>query len=274
VALFPQDGQDPDTLLRHADMAMYAAKEAGRDTLRYYTPEMNVLAMERLTLERDLRRALQDDPAQLVLLPAAVDAASGAVSAARRWCAGSIRSGLMLPGEFIPLAERSGLIVELGRWVLAEACAEQARWAKTACSCRYRSICPRTAGAQRSAALCAGLLQRHGLKGALELELTEGALMKEDDHHLQAFNGLVALGCRFALDDFGTGYSSLSRCGASRSAASRSTEALSAPCPVIPTMKPWCAPPCRWRATWAWMWWPKAWKPRRKAIACSSWAAR
>jgi predicted signal transduction protein with EAL and GGDEF domain len=78
VALFPQDGQDPDTLLRHADMAMYAAKEAGRDTLRYYTPEMNVLAMERLTLERDLRRALQDDPAQLVLhYQPQVDAASG-----------------------------------------------------------------------------------------------------------------------------------------------------------------------------------------------------
>ncbi|WP_287879097.1 EAL domain-containing protein [Aquitalea sp.] len=215
VALFPQDGQDPDTLLRHADMAMYAAKEAGRDTLRYYSPEMNVLAMERLTLERDLRRALQDDPAQLVLhYQPQVDAASGTCvgcEALVRWQ--HPQRGLMLPGEFIPLAERSGLIVELGRWVLAEACAEQARWSDAGMQLPVSvNLSPIQLERSDLQPYVKGLLQRHGLmKGALELELTEGALMKEDDHHLQAFNGLVALGCRFALDDFGTGYSSLSR---------------------------------------------------------------
>jgi EAL domain-containing protein (putative c-di-GMP-specific phosphodiesterase class I) len=111
-------------------MAMYAAKEAGRDTLRYYTPEMNVLAMERLTLERDLRRALQDDPGQLVLYyQPQIDAVSGqciGCEALVRWQHPVAWPDA--PGEFIPLAERSGLIVELGRWVLAEACAEQASW--------------------------------------------------------------------------------------------------------------------------------------------------
>jgi diguanylate cyclase (GGDEF)-like protein len=214
VALFPQDGQDPDTLLRHADMAMYAAKEAGRDTLRYYTPEMNVLAMERLTLERDLRRALQDDPAQLVLYyqpqlmpPAALCRlrGAGALAASGAW---PDVAGRIHPAGRAQRADCRAGALGAGRGLRRAGPLERCRHAAAGIG---QSVA-HPAGAQRSAALCAGLLQRHGLmKGALELELTEGALMKEDDHHLQAFNGLVALGCRFALDDFGTGYSSLSR---------------------------------------------------------------
>ena len=215
VALYPQDGQDPDTLLRHADMAMYAAKEAGRDTLRYYTPEMNVLVLERLTLERDLRRALQDEPGQLVLYyQPQIDAVSGqciGCEALVRWLH-PVR-GFMPPGEFIPLAERSGLIVELGRWVLAQACAEQASWRAHGLQLPVSvNISPVQLERSDLQPYVQGLMQRYGLKdGALELELTEGALMHEESHHLDVFHALVALGCRFALDDFGTGYSSLSR---------------------------------------------------------------
>ena len=215
VALFPQDGQDPDTLLRHADMAMYAAKQAGRDTLRYYSPEMNTQAMERLTLERDLRRALLDDPAQLVLYyQPQLDADTGrciGCEALVRW-RHPLR-GLMLPGEFIGLAERSGLIVELGRWVLAEACAEQARWAAAGLLLPVSvNLSPVQLERSDLTPYVRGLVQRYQIApGMLELELTEGALMNEDARYLEVFHALMQLGCRFALDDFGTGYSSLSR---------------------------------------------------------------
>jgi len=215
VALFPQDGQDPDTLLRRADMAMYAAKEGGRNALRYYAPEMNIQAQERLTLERDLRRALQDDPEQLVLYyQPQVDTASGACigcEALVRWQ--HPQRGLMLPGEFISLAERSGLIIELGRWVLAAACAEQARWVASGLQLPVSvNLSPLQLERSDLRPYVQGLLQRYQVPlGALELELTEGALMNEDLHYRAAFNDLVQLGCRFALDDFGTGYSSLSR---------------------------------------------------------------
>jgi len=215
VALFPQDGSDPDTLLQHADLAMYAAKGAGRDTMRFYSAQMNANALERLTLEQDLHRALLEDPAQFLLhFQPQIDASSGlcvGCEALVRW-QHPVR-GLLMPGGFIPLAERSGLIVPLGLWVLTEACRQSVEWAEAGIHLPISvNVSPVQLARSDLPQVVAGLFRAYQVApGAIELELTESALMDDDDQNLSHFHALLALGCSFALDDFGTGYSSLSR---------------------------------------------------------------
>ena len=215
VALYPEHGGDPDTLLRHADLAMYAAKAAGRDNVCVYAPEMNANALERLTLEQDLRRALADDSRQLVLhYQPQVDAISGrcvGCEALVRWQ--HPQRGLLMPGEFIGLAERSGLIVPLGLWVLAEACRQYGRWAEAGQVLPISvNLSPVQLGRRDLPGYVEALFAAHAIPpGAIELELTESTLMDDSAENLDRFHALMAHGCRFALDDFGTGYSSLSR---------------------------------------------------------------
>ncbi|WP_293766290.1 EAL domain-containing protein [uncultured Aquitalea sp.] len=215
VALYPDDGRDAEQLLRHADLAMYAAKAAGRDTLRYFAARMNEQAVERLTLERDLRRALQDDISQFFLhFQPQVDAQNGRIvgcEALVRWR--HPQRGLMMPGDFIELAERTGLIVPLGKQVLNLACLQYEAWARRG---QPLPVSVNLSLLQMERSDLAGHV-RHLLTlyqvppGGLELELTESAVMNDSEESLQRFQSLKEMGCRFAVDDFGTGHSSLAR---------------------------------------------------------------
>lgn len=212
IAVFPDDGADAATLIKHADTAMYDAKSHGRNGCRYYNPTLTAEAVHRVELEAGLRRALERDEFVLMYQPQ-VDARSGrmtAVEALVRWQPPG--GGLVPPMEFIPFAEECGLIDAIGAWVLQRACRDAAAW-------RARGLALRVAVNLSSMQFRAcGLLDTvrdalatSGLPaGQLELEITESALMADDDATHSTLDALRALGIDIALDDFGTGYSSLS----------------------------------------------------------------
>ncbi|WP_043306861.1 bifunctional diguanylate cyclase/phosphodiesterase [Pseudomonas sp. ML96] len=209
VSVFPQDGDDFATLLKHAETAMYQAKAAGRSVCRFFDARMNADARASLELEQDLRRALLCREFELHYQPV-IDLQSArllAVEALLRWR--HPEQGLLGPDRFIPLAEQSGLIVELGAWVLDEACRQASLW-QAAGLPRFAVAVNLSAVQFRRGepeALVREALRRYALPpSCLELELTESTLL-EDCRHLES---LKALGVRLAIDDFGTGYSSLS----------------------------------------------------------------
>ncbi|MET0322832.1 MAG: EAL domain-containing protein [Duganella sp.] len=208
IGMFPGDGDDIDTLLRHADLAMYHVKSNGRNGFEFFSPEMNRHIHERVTLEEQLRRALAQR--QFVLAyEAQVDIATGQPTAAEallRW-RHPVR-GLLRPEQFIGVAEDAGLMVPIGDWVLAQACAEAARWRAAghplvvAVNLSRTQFLQKNLVAQVAAALAASRLPA----GLLELELTEAILMRHDGAAGAILASLRALGVRLALDDFGTGY--------------------------------------------------------------------
>ncbi|HUP31273.1 MAG TPA: EAL domain-containing protein [Usitatibacter sp.] len=212
ISLYPQDGPDVQTLLKYADAAMYRAKSQGRNTFQFFTAEMNDLANERLSMEQSLRRALDRGELLLHYQPR-VNLRTGnvhAVEALLRWQ--HPERGLVLPDRFIPLAEETGLIVQIGEWVLQEACAEAARWSRA-------GLPPVTMSVNLSARQLwgTGLVRRvgeiahaNGMSGRLELELTESMVMHDADTVVSVLEAFRAIGVRTSLDDFGTGYSSLS----------------------------------------------------------------
>jgi diguanylate cyclase (GGDEF)-like protein/PAS domain S-box-containing protein len=209
-ALYPDDGTDADTLLKHADTAMYEAKNAGRNGFKRYASTMTSEASERVTLEASLRRALERRELELHYQPVVrlSDRQVLGAEALLRWR--HPERGLVSPAEFIPLAEATGLIVPIGEWVLGEACREAARW---------RSVPPVNVGVNLSArqfrndALAEtvrGALAASGLAGGrLVLEITETLLMENPEASRRLLEPLKASGVRVVLDDFGTGYSSL-----------------------------------------------------------------
>ncbi len=209
IALAPQDGGDLDQLIKNADLAMYAAKADGRRTYRFFEPAMDARAKERLILEQDLRQALMDGNFEVQYQPL-VNLRSNQITgceALLRWR--HPERGMVSPAEFIPVAEDTGLINQLGEWVLATACAEAANWpnhvriAVNVSPVQFRSP---TFGLKVAAALSASGV----LPNRLELEITEAVLIRDDETALGILHQLRALGVRIALDDFGTGYSSLS----------------------------------------------------------------
>lgn len=213
IALHPQDGATSGELLKNADAAMYRAKGSGRGTYRFFTPELNHQLEQRLMLETRLRGALARNELSVHYQPQA-DCSEGVVvgsEALLRWQSPEL--GAIQPDHFIPLAEESGLIIEIGSWVLEEACKEARRWhdagypqLHVSVNLSMRQFHHRDLVATvRNALNIAGLPPR-----ALELELTESILMKDVDHVAETLRQLKALGVRIALDDFGTGYSSLS----------------------------------------------------------------
>ncbi|MFT3956945.1 MAG: EAL domain-containing protein [Piscinibacter sp.] len=212
VAVFPDDATDLDTLMRHADTAMYQAKAAGRDGAQFFTAEMTERAQARLQLESDLRRAV--DLQQFVLhWQPRLDATRGTlcgVEGLLRWAHPT--RGLVAPGEFIAVLEETGLIVRLGQWVIEEACRQAARWREQqlpffGVSINLSALQLREAGLPD---LVSGCLHRHRLPtGQLELELTESMVMSDAEGHLRQMHALRALGVKLSIDDFGTGYSSL-----------------------------------------------------------------
>ncbi|AIN58271.1 putative bifunctional diguanylate cyclase/phosphodiesterase [Pseudomonas soli] len=212
LAWCPQHGEDADSLLRHADTAMYAAKEAGRDAWRPYHPDMTERLQQRLELERNLRRALEHNEFELWYQPK-VDLFSGqleGVEALLRWR--DPEHGLVSPGAFIPLAERTGLIIPLGERVLELACAQLAEWRADDGLPGPLAINVAALQIERSdyVTSLASALERHGLPAnLLEVEITESLLMESQQQACAVLAQLQAMGVATAVDDFGTGYSSL-----------------------------------------------------------------
>ena len=212
ITMFPSDGHDGETLLRNADTAMYRAKDHGRDNYQLYTAAMNQRVMERLSFEQSLRHALARDELKVFYQPI-IDIASGRVTAAEalvRWF--HPERGVIMPDEFIPLAEETGLIVELGEVVLRESCKQVAEWRKEGIELSRVAVnlSARQLQQEDLVARIAGIVKETGVPAdVLQLEITEGAVLRNVDYAISMLNQLREMGVGIALDDFGTGYSSL-----------------------------------------------------------------
>jgi len=209
ISLSPQDSDNPDELLKNADLALYRAKADGRGTYRFFETGMDARAQARRLLEMDLRAALQRDEFQPYYQPIR-DVASGRVvafEALLRW--NHPQRGLIAPINFIPLAEETGLIVQLGEFMLRSACADAATWpddidvAVNLSPVQFKN--PNLIASVTEALTASGLAARR-----LELEITESVLLQNSEATLTTLHELRAMGVRISLDDFGTGYSSLS----------------------------------------------------------------
>ena len=209
IALAPQHGGDLDQILKNADLAMYAAKSAGRRTYRFFEPAMDAQVKARRKLEMDLRQAITDRALEVYYQPciSLEDNKITGCEALLRWH--HPERGTIPPAEFIPIAEDTGLINQLGEWVLTTACAEAATWPediKLAVNVSPVQFKSGTLALKIVAALAASGLAAN----RLELEITEAVLIRDDEAALAILHQLRAIGVRIALDDFGTGYSSLS----------------------------------------------------------------
>ncbi|PLX94201.1 MAG: hypothetical protein C0619_03355 [Desulfuromonas sp.] len=213
IALYPIDGTDESTLLRNADTAMYVAKERGRNTYQFYSEEMNMQAVERLTLETHLRRAFKLNEFTLFYQPQ-LDLETGRMTgmeALLRW--NHPERGMISPATFIPLAEESGLIVPLGEWVLRTACAQAKAWQDEGFPVMRLGVNLSARQFQQPdlVAKVEEILLETGLAAdCLELELTESAIMESPTEAILTLTDLRVRGVHLAIDDFGTGYSSLS----------------------------------------------------------------
>ncbi|MFO1430175.1 MAG: EAL domain-containing protein [Candidatus Competibacteraceae bacterium] len=213
ISIYPDDGQDVETLLRNADTAMYFAKQNGRNRYQFFTPVMNSRAYEYLMMQNHLRRALEREEFELNYQPQ-VDLKRGMIVGAEallRWRHPEL--GMIAPSQFIPIAEESGLIVPIGEWVMHEACRQGRLWQEA-------RLPPLTIAINLSAAQFRKGDIVHNIERAfrenrldpsrLELELTEGTVMQNAEEAIRILRELKAMGIKLSIDDFGTGYSSLS----------------------------------------------------------------
>ena len=213
ISIYPNDGKDTDTLIKSADTAMYHVKDSGRNTYQFFEPDMNVLVVERHSIEEGLRRALEEQEFVVYYQPKInLDTATiSGVEALVRWQ--HPQRGLVLPEQFIWIAEDCGLIVSIGAWVLRTACQHAKSW-------QDAGLLPVPVAVNISAVqfghkdfleMVSGTLKDTGLAPCyLELELTENVLMHDTNATVSVLEALKAMGVRLAIDDFGTGYSSLS----------------------------------------------------------------
>ena len=212
ISIYPDDGEDPATLLRNADTAMYHAKDRGRNNYQFFTSAMNLAVQERMTLENDLRLGLERGEFELHYQPQ-VDGTDGITlgfEALIRWR--HPERGLIAPNQFIPVAEETGLIVPIGAWVLQEACMQAKKWHDS--GRQELVMCVNLSARQfQEEALSEHIesaLTNSGLSPEyLELELTESILMVNPGNAIELLQRLAGFGIRMAIDDFGTGYSSL-----------------------------------------------------------------
>jgi diguanylate cyclase (GGDEF)-like protein len=212
TSIYPDDGREPDVLLRHADIALYHAKQRGRDCNEFFDSSLNQRMQARVSLENSLRQALGTPQLSLHYQPK-VNTETGALTgmeALVRWEHPTL--GRIPPSDFIPVAEESGLILPLGEWILGEACRQTARWAASGlrdlvCAVNLSALQLRQTDFTK---VVARTLTAAGLPAScLQLELTESVLM-ENSEHIRLLEALKDLGITLAVDDFGTGYSSLS----------------------------------------------------------------
>ncbi|MDP4918093.1 MAG: EAL domain-containing protein, partial [Haliea sp.] len=213
IAIYPMDGADPDSLIRNADTAMYVAKAAGRACFRFYNEDMNAKAVEQLKMEEELRHGMQAGELELRYQPQ-IEVASGNVvslEALVRW-KHPIR-GMVSPAEFIPVAERTGQIIELGEWVMTQVAQDCKYWDSLGLP-PFRvsvNISPLQFNQNGLSQFVRGFLENSQmLPHRLELELTESAIMTDAEANIVKLKELKAIGLDLAVDDFGTGYSSLS----------------------------------------------------------------
>jgi diguanylate cyclase (GGDEF)-like protein len=212
IGIYPQDGLDEQTLTKNADIAMYQAKEQGKNNFQFYSEELNANSLERLTLESSLRRALERNEFR-IYYQAKRDIGSGRISgmeALLRWEHPDL--GTVAPMQFIPVAEETGLILPIGKWVLRTVCLQNIAWQKQGLP--HLSVAvnltPRQFGDENLLEDLTSILTATGMDPhLLELEITESLLIRNVEETLRILTGLKALGIRIAIDDFGIGYSSL-----------------------------------------------------------------
>ncbi|MBL4797290.1 MAG: EAL domain-containing protein [Oleispira sp.] len=212
IAIFPHDGYTVTELLKNSDMAMYHAKDSGRNSVQFFDEHMNKKAVELLEMEGDLRYAIEREELELYYQPqfASADCSMQGVEALLRWHHHS--KGMISPGHFIPIIEDTGLIIPIGEWVLRKACADMAKWQQQGIPVNRIAI--NVSARQFKQAdfitLVQEVVRETGIDPSqLELELTESLLIDDLEHTLEALSQLRAMGVRMAIDDFGTGYSSL-----------------------------------------------------------------
>jgi diguanylate cyclase (GGDEF)-like protein/PAS domain S-box-containing protein len=212
ISIFPDDGPDGDTILKNADTAMYHAKAAGRNNFQFFAAEMNRVTSERLDIERKLRHAIARNELALCFQPqfSANGTQPTGVEALVRWLHPT--DGAIPPDRFIPVAEETGIIVEIGEWVLLNACREMKRWIDAGLA-PLRVAVNVSARQLRRRDFCetvAGVLAESGLPPELlELEITESSVMENPQEAIVILESLGRMGVTLAIDDFGTGYSSL-----------------------------------------------------------------
>jgi EAL domain-containing protein (putative c-di-GMP-specific phosphodiesterase class I) len=214
IATYPNDARDAVTLMKHADMAMYLAKEEGKNNFQFYSADMAPMSVEHLELEVRLSQALQRGEFSLQYQPR-VDIVTGRILGAEallRWWNADL--GTMSPAQFIPLAEDTGLIVAIGKWVLRTACEQNVAWQKRGLPSIVMSVnlSPRQFKEPGVLHDIGEILAATGMSPELlELEITEGMIMQHVETAAEKAAALNSVGIRLAIDDFGTGYSSLSQ---------------------------------------------------------------
>ena len=213
ISIFPDNGAEADTVMQNADTAMYHAKSCGRNNYQFFTADMNLRAIQRLTMQGSLRRALKHGEFELYYQPK-IDIATGTMTGAEaliRWQ--DPERGFTLPDQFVPIAEECGLIVPIGRWVLREACRQVRSWLEAGLPAVPVAVNISAVEFRHGRFLdeLALILKETGLAPRyLQLELTESILMQDAESSASVLQALKAMGVRLAIDDFGTGYSSLS----------------------------------------------------------------
>jgi diguanylate cyclase (GGDEF)-like protein/PAS domain S-box-containing protein len=212
ICMHPEEGQDDQSVMKHADMAMYAAKEEGKNTYQFYSSAMHAHSIERLTLETNLRRALEQKELHLHY-QAKVDFKDGSITgveALLRWDNPTL--GAVSPTQFIPVAEETGLIVPIGKWVLRTACEQNVAWLREGLPPVRMSVnlSMRQLNDEGLTREIETVLRETGMSpDLLELEVTESMIMHNAERAVRILTAIKALGVRLAIDDFGTGYSSL-----------------------------------------------------------------